>query len=238
MLLQTPAFVLKIVKYSESSVIAKILSREKGVQSLIVKGVRSSRAKNKAAIWQAGNMLDLILYFKNGNNLKNIREFKLRHIYNHIQGDMFRTSMLVFISEVLNAVLKEEDDFDSARLFEFAEKQILLLDAEQRPSSNFHLDFLLRLSVFLGIYPNNNYTTATPFFQIEEGQFVGSENKTTLSLEKSEQMHGLMTQSIVQLSGVQRAALLEAILTYYRYQMGDFGPVRSHLIYHQVFAGS
>ena len=49
---KTRAIVLHCIKYSETSVIAKIYTEKLGMQSYMVKGVRAAKSKSKAAMLQ------------------------------------------------------------------------------------------------------------------------------------------------------------------------------------------
>ena len=61
--------------------------------------------------------------------------------------------MTMFMSEVLYRVVK--DGVNEPGLYEWCEKSILLLDAVQSDFSNFHLRFLLELTVALGFAPES-----------------------------------------------------------------------------------
>ena len=53
MLLSTPGLVLHTTPYSESSVVAKVFTRQLGVRSYIIKGVRGPRGRVKQICLQA-----------------------------------------------------------------------------------------------------------------------------------------------------------------------------------------
>lgn len=236
MLLHTRGLVLRTTKYSESSIIARVYTREKGIQSLMLKGVRSAKGKNKAAIWHPGNLLDMVIYYQESKNLKNIKEFRLYHIYSRIQGNMLRSALLMFLTEVLNAVLNEQDEHDDTNAYEFIEQQLLKLDEEEIPDSNYHIRFLLELSRHMGIYPKDNYSTTEAYFKFSEGIFTSLKSNDVLDKETSFQLFKLMNNEKIRLNTSQRSQLIEALLNYYRVQVGNFASIRSHLILHQVFS--
>lgn len=60
--------------------------------------------------------------------------------------------MTLFMSEVLYKVLKEGTSEQD--IFEWCEKNILLLDAMSESFSNYHIYFLLELTVVLGFGPS------------------------------------------------------------------------------------
>lgn len=235
MLINTRGLVLKTTKYSETSIIARVFTREKGVQSIMLKGVRSAKAKNKAAIWHPGNLLEMVLYFQSGKNLKNVKEYKLYQFYQNIHGDMLRSALLMFLTEVLNAVLNEEDDLEDTEIYEFIESQYLQLNDNAQPDANFHLRFLLDLSQYLGIYPKDDFSNQTPYFNFSEGSFSSTKSIQALEQVASENLYKLMSNQKTELNANQRAEIIDGLLHYYRFQLGDLAPIRSHLILHQVF---
>jgi DNA repair protein RecO (recombination protein O) len=70
-----------------------------------------------------------------------------------IRSNLFKNTMTMFMSEVLYRVVK--DGVNEPGLYEWCEKNILLLDAVQTDFSNFHLRFLLELTVALGFAPES-----------------------------------------------------------------------------------
>ena len=60
--LSTQALKLHTTEYSESSVIAKIFTRQLGVRAYILKGVRKGGSKTKQNLLQPLSHLDLVVY--------------------------------------------------------------------------------------------------------------------------------------------------------------------------------
>ena len=79
------------------------------------------------------------------------RNLNAKYPLNGIRGNMFKNSMTLFMSEVLYRTIK--DGANEHGLFEWCEKNILLLDAMKSDFSNFHIRFLLELAVMLGFSP-------------------------------------------------------------------------------------
>ncbi|MFT5925842.1 MAG: DNA repair protein RecO (recombination protein O), partial [Rubritalea sp.] len=60
MFVRTSAIVLSAIKYSESDLIARLYTRELGVQSFILKGIRKSRkGKLRTAFFQPLTQLEI-----------------------------------------------------------------------------------------------------------------------------------------------------------------------------------
>ena len=64
------AIALSYLKQGESSIIAKIFTEEKGLQSFIVKGVRAKKAKKKLGLFQHLKLLNINAKHKNKNKLQ------------------------------------------------------------------------------------------------------------------------------------------------------------------------
>lgn len=151
MLYKTRAISLSFIKYKESSIIARCYTEEFGLQSYIVNGVRSAKGKTKIALFQPLTLLDLVVYYKKEKNLHRISEMKCSEVLHHIPFEMKKSSIALFINEVLNKILVEESENET--LFSFLHDSILILDYLSKNDENFHLQFLFRLTSYLGLAP-------------------------------------------------------------------------------------
>ena len=68
-----------------------------------------------------------------------------------IRNSVYKNSITMFMSEVLFRIVRE-GAYEQG-LYEWCEKNILLLDAMQEDFSNFHIRFLLELAIALGFSP-------------------------------------------------------------------------------------
>lgn len=150
MLHKTQGVVFRFIKYGETSIIVNIFTSLFGVQSYIVNGVRSKSAKSKIALYQPLTLLDLVVYYKENANLKRIKEIKCLHPYQTVTSDIRKSSIAMFIAEILNKTVKEESH--AQELCDFIITSMIILDTHEK-TENFHLIFLLKLSRFLGFGP-------------------------------------------------------------------------------------
>jgi DNA repair protein RecO (recombination protein O) len=120
-----------------------------GLQSFIVNGVRSASSKsNKIALYQQLTLLDLVVYHRENANINRIKEIKCVHPYHTIPLDVRKSSIAMFIGEVLNKSVKEETH--AGAVFGFIFNSLVTLDMIEDGVENFHLLFLLQLSRYLG----------------------------------------------------------------------------------------
>ena len=117
MLKRTRGIVLGHIKYKESSIIVKVFTEEFGSSSFIVNGVRSSKSKGKAALYQPLTLLDLVIYYKESKELMRISEAKMASSFSEIPFDPVKRTIGMFLTEFLSKTLREEQANRS--LFEF-----------------------------------------------------------------------------------------------------------------------
>ena len=116
MLHTTRGIVLHTTKYSETSLVAKIYTEVFGLQSYLVKGIRKQKAKLRPALFQPMTLADLVVYHKDKGSLQNIKESRIAVPYRSIPFDIRKSSMLLFINELLYKSIREEETNRKLRL--------------------------------------------------------------------------------------------------------------------------
>ena len=137
--------VLHTTKFGESSLVVHTLSKEYGRRSFLVKGVGKKAAMS---LFLPLNILEADIVESSRSDLYTARNIAARHSLLGIRDNIFKNSMTMFLSEVLYRVVK--DGACEQGLFEWCEKNILLLDSIRTDFSNFHIRFLLELAIILG----------------------------------------------------------------------------------------
>ena len=145
---KTKGLVLSYIKYGDSSIICKIFTDSFGLQSYIINGIRNSKSKN-IALYQPLNILNMVVYHKNSSGIQRIKEAKLDVIYSSVHNDMKKVSVCFFISEFLSKILNNENNQDDK--FDFIQKSLVEFDKLENNFSNFHIQFLIKLSRYYGI---------------------------------------------------------------------------------------
>ena len=146
----TELIVLHTTKFGENSIVAHTLSKEYGRRSFLIKGV--SR-KAVMTLLLPLSILEAEILETSRSTLYTARNLSARFPLIGIRNDIFKNSMTLFMSEVLYRTVKEGTNEHG--LYEWCERNILLLDAMQSDFSNFHLRFLLELAVVLGFSPDS-----------------------------------------------------------------------------------
>ena len=240
MLHKTRGIVLHSVRYSETSLVVKILTEEAGLGSYIIKGARNPKAKIKASLFQPLTLLDLHIYFKPGRELQNIKEVRNRAPLIHLSGDPVKSAVALFLSEILGRALREEEP--NAELFDFLDSHIQYLDLADQGVANFHLYFLLRLARYLGFAPALPSGDELHWFDLVSGTFTGVQPlhgsalppplaawlARFLSVQPAE-------LGLLSIDRQTRIDLLEGVLRYYSLHLEGLGEIRSHKVLHSLF---
>jgi DNA repair protein RecO (recombination protein O) len=241
MLHKTRGIVLKTFNYSETSLIVHVLTEKFGTQSYLLKGVRKNKTKIKMSMLQPLHLLDMVVYHKPNGGLQSIAELKNDPILSEIPYNIIKTSLAIFICELLYVTLKESNTDED--LFEFAFQSIQLLDLTQAPLANFHLFFMLRFSKFLGIYPAQAIKVSDNYFDVKNGVFVNGIPSHPVYMEKenTEFLKQLMQNNFeqaaqLQLSSEERKKFLQALIAYYQYHLEGFRGLQSHVVLEEVLS--
>ena len=170
-LLTTKAIVISAIKYSDSSLIVKLYTREIGLKSYLIKGVlKSKKGKLKAAYFQPLTQLKIVASHQEKRNLHSIREAQVINVYQSIHTTIVKQSLVLFLAEMMSNAIQEEEP--NILLYEYLETSLIWLDSHDK-ISNFHLLFLLNLTKYLGFYPDTSESERKGF-HLREGFFTGS----------------------------------------------------------------
>jgi len=177
-IVSTQAIVLSALKYGETSLIVKCFTKKEGIKSYMLRGVlKSKKGKLKPAYFQPLTQLQLTASHNHKNTLNSIKEVQVVNPYVTIYASVIKQSIILFLSEILSDIIKEEEQNEG--LYNYLEAGLIWLDTHDS-ITNFHLLFLLNLSKFLGFYPD--IEEKGQGFNLLEGNFTNSiTNKLTIS---------------------------------------------------------
>jgi len=219
MLHHTRGIVFQQIKYSETSIIAKIYTELFGLQSYLIKGIRSKRSTVKPALLQHLTLVDLVAYHKEKKDIQHLKEIKIGFPLKTVHTDIIKSSIVVFLNEVMHKVIREEEE--NQPLFTFIYNSVKTLDSIETSVSNFHLVFLMQLTKYLGFYPKNNYSNQNKYFNLQEGIFTASQGELLVKEPFSGYLSALTNVQIenadkFSILSQHRKDLLDIILKYYQ----------------------
>lgn len=240
MLHKTRGIVLHHIKYSESSIIAYIYTEGFGRQAYLVNRVRGKKKAFKANIFQPLFLLELDVYYKPKRDLQRIKEFRIFLTFKTIPYDVIKSSIVLFLAEILYRTLREEES--NPTLFDFLINAIQLFDNSTKGILNFHILFLLQFTKFLGFFPINNFSLINRYLDLKNGTFVTSKPFHPYYLEKdlSQIFSQMLNKKLHEFNSVifpagKRGLILEKILEYYQLHIEGLGTVKSLKVLREVF---
>src|ERR1700712_5064349 len=180
MLHKTRAIVFKTTDYGESSVIVQMFTEKFGMQSYIINGVKKPKAKISRNMLQPLHLLDMVVYHKSAGNVQRISELKTSPVLQSIPYDVIKSSMAMFLNEVLYKAIKQQTADEN--LFDFVFNAIEWLDHQTVGLANFHLLFLIQLTRYLGFYPDRYQANEANYFDLKNGVFIKYKPDTILYL--------------------------------------------------------
>jgi DNA repair protein RecO (recombination protein O) len=228
-LIKTKAIVLSYLRYRESSLIVRVFTEEKGACSLLVNNVRTAgkRKHSGIALYQPFSLLEVVMYFSPDSDLHRLSEAKVLWPLQQIPFDIHKTTVALFLSEVLGRCLRTDEE--QQELFRFLTESILAFDSPHT-QTNFHVQFLLKLSIFLGFAPQTAREMAEQLQQA--GYFWDTVPVENIFESVIENDYG---QCPNLLAG-QRLQLLEATLKFYALHVENFGEIRSFTVLKEIYA--
>ena len=240
MLTKTQAIVLHSLKYGETRLIVDMFTRSQGRQSFIVSIPKSVKGKIKKQLFQPLTLLEIEYDLRPKLQLQKLSDVRLASPFSSIPFDPNKLSISLFIAEFLYYALRSEQRNEP--LFDYIVNSIQWLDAQTNRFANFHLVFLMRLSRFLGFYPNLDHYQAGDYFDLRESVFlpIPPVHRDFLHPQEAEKIQLMMrmdfpTMHLFRMSHQERNRLLEVSLIYYRLHLPDFPELKSVSVLQELY---
>ena len=235
----TKAIVLSKLKYRDSDLIVRCYTEALGVLSFLLRGVLNTRkGSTKTAYFQLLSQLDLVILYKEKRTLHTIKEVKANYVYATIHTNVYKSAIAMFIAELLTKALREEEE--NKLMYSYLETTLQWLDSKSN-YANFHLLFLLKLTKYLGFYPDDDHLNFE-YFDLQEGKFVAKADREHIvsgqNIDLLKQLLGTTFDAInlIKINTKQRQSFLNLMLRYYEFHLGNFKPPKSMQIFNQVFS--
>lgn len=240
MIHKTQALVLHHIKYSDTSIILHAYTEAYGRVGFMIQGVRKKNTRMKIGLFQPLFILDLEMYYKEKRQLQKIKEARIAQPYQSIPHDYRKTSMALFLAELLYKTLQEEEP--NAGLYQFIVNHLRVFDLKKQGLANFHLYFMGQLTKYLGFFPQNNFGGTHIYFDSNKGQFTPFKPRHNHFLEKpeSEIFHTLLQHSgnqheDLKIPKASRLKLLHTLLDFYYLQNPGIKHINSFEILKETF---
>ena len=241
MLEKTRGIVLHQIKYTDSGIVTQIYTRKFGRQSFLIKGMRNRKTGKHNINFQPLFILDMELYYKAAREMQTLKEFSVSFAPFDIYSNIKKSSVAIFLGEVLTSVLKEETPHQE--MFEYIEESIMYFESCKEGFANFHIAFLAGLSSFLGFEPHPRLEKEDQFFDMLNGIFVpvppvhgNYANEEITNILADFFVASYDSISNISLSGKMRNDILETLNRFYSLHLPGLKRIKSLEILKEVFS--
>ena len=222
---ESRAIALNYIKHAESSIISKIFTEEKGLQSFIIKGVRTNKSKRKQGLFQPLELSFIDASYLPKKNLQYLNDIRSSSVKREKGINIKKNFIYLFIAEVLSKLLKENET--DKQLFEFLWELKNRLSLAKSIDPNTPIQFLVDLTNYMGFYPlykNDSY------FNLQSGEFTNKKEglKHYLNKENTNYFKYLIKQQITEIPYKNRNEILLNLIDYYKLQHHELKNMTSH----------
>lgn len=239
--------VLRTVKYGDNSIIVDAYTESRGRMSFMTPFARGRRTNSGAAFWAQLSQVEFQVDIRPQGKLPKPQDVRFYNSYLDLPFSPLKSSIAMFIGEFLSAALRGEGE--NTPLYKYIETSLRWLDMSDPKSqssgiANFHLVFLMRLTLFLGIYPNLERRTL-PYFDLVAGEYCEHMPAHSHVL-KYEEAHVLpllfrmdySTMHVYHFNRLQRQRCIEVLLEYYRIHIPQFPQLKSLEVLAELFGSN
>jgi len=240
-LVKTEAIVLHSFKYGESRLIVDMFTREVGRLSFIVPLPKTPKSRMKKQYFQPMTLLEIECDVRQRVQLQKLKDVRLLSAYTSVPFSPEKLALSLFTAEFLYHALRSEQCNEP--LFAYVCDAMRWLDAVETGFANFHLTFLMRLSRFLGFYPNLDDYVDGCVFDLRAATFSLQvpTHRDFLQPDDAQRIHTLMrmdfpTMRLYRLSRHDRNRIVDVLLYYYRLHIPQFPELKSLSVLQELWA--
>ena len=233
--------VLRAVKYGESGLVVDMLTEKEGRVSFMVKLSKSPKGRFRKQLFMPLTIVEVDFDYRMKSNLQRLLDIRMAQPLPLLAMNPYKLSIGMFLAEFLCHATR--DEHDNELLFNFVAFSMEWLNDVEGGFSNFHLVFMIRLSRFVGFFPNTDGADQGGYFDLlnacftltppSHGHFLAPEEASKIAL--------LMrltykTMHLCAMSRRERNRCTEVILEYYRLHVPGFPQMKSLEVLRQLFA--
>ena len=221
--------------------IVDMFTEEAGRLSFIISIPKTSKGHIKKQYFQPMTLLEVECDVRQNVQLQKLKDAHLLTAYTSIPFSPEKLALSLFIAEFLYHALRSEQQ--DKLLFAYVCDSMQWLDTVEVGFANFHLTFLMRMSRFLGFYPNLDDYVDGCVFDLRTATFSLQvpTHRDFLDSHDSQLIHTLMrmdfpTMHLFQLSHHDRNRITEVLLHYYRLHIPQFPELKSLGVLQELWA--
>ena len=240
---KSKAVILRTVKYGETSLVVTMFTELFGIQSYMVKGVRSNSksALGKISFFQPAALLDLEVYHNPFKSLQYIKEYRWSHIYTSVYYDVLKNAIATYIVEMVLHTINEDEA--GPEFYYLIEAYLTYVDSHDTSELlNIPLIFSLQLAKILGFSFQGQYSAATPILDLQEGRYVSTTppHGLIMDIETAKvnsqlmQVGQLDAAKDVQINNIIRRSLLKCYQQFFSLHLESYREAKSYQILRTV----
>ena len=234
------AITLYTIRYSDKNTIVHLFTRESGRVAMLLPQGMTAAARRRNALFMPLSVLEIEAMRSPGSDIYRLKEVNALELGHEIHSDPMKNAIALFVAELLGKVVIDRED--SGELFDFASRAVSLLEYQRRGLGNFHICYMMKLAMFLGIYPDLGGYTEGYGFDMQEAQFVRYDVSRPMVLNAlaAREIYRMSRMSFANMhhfkyNRTQRGELLELMLQYYRLHGAISGELKSPDVLAQLF---
>ena len=240
MLIKVKAIVLHCQSYNDSTNIVHLYTEDFGRISYLVTKLHSKKSSLRSAFFQPLSLVEIEADHHGNRSLQRIKEVRSIFPFTGIPSDAVKNTIALFLAEVLYRSLREAEK--NPTMFDYLLRSIQFLDLCDKGLANFHLVFLIKLTRYLGFYPNVEGQLPNWYFDLQGGCFVQMRpfHNAWLSPEQATDFAQLMRMNFDNLAAFrfdhrERVEILNQMMNYYRMHLTEFPTIKSLAVLQEVF---
>ena len=218
-----------------------MFTREVGRLSFIVPLPKTPKSRMKKQYFQPMTLLEIECDVRQRVQLQKLKDVRLLSAYTSVPFSPEKLALSLFTAEFLYHALRSEQCNEP--LFAYVCDAMRWLDAVETGFANFHLTFLMRLSRFLGFYPNLDDYVDGCVFDLRAATFSLQvpTHRDFLQPDDTQRIHTLMrmdfpTMRLYRLSRHDRNRIVDVLLYYYRLHIPQFPELKSLSVLQELWA--
>ncbi len=240
MLYKTRGIVLHSFMYNDKYAITQIYTEEFGRVAYLTAKSKGKQTRVPKSLFHALSVLDLEVEHKNLRDIQRIKEARSNIPLSGILFDPVKSTVSIFLAEFISHITKDVQS--NKNLFDFICQSVRIFDMADNGVANFHLVFMIRMSIFLGFYPNAEGYMPNMFFDMQNGEFVRTKPLHPHFLNPNDSHVFLLllrmnyeNMHTFSFSGNQRVDIINRILEYYKLHLTELPEMKSLEVFQRFF---
>lgn len=230
MLTKDKAIVIQKTQLAEKKCLVKLFTLGHGFIESVCFASNAPSSKVKVnTLWPLA-LIEVELLIRQNKDIHQLKETQPYFISANTNSSLLKLNIVQLISEILSKTIKVQHG--NKELYNFIEELIIQIDQRNESElSNVINYFLIELTTYLGIEPQNNFSVVETYFDCKAGEFTkyGLVMPLGFDAELSETLSFCLKNNKIdfKLNAKARKDLIDGLLAYYSFHIPNFGHVRS-----------